>query len=317
MNNLCVLIVTYNRKVYLEKLLNNIVKNKKIENIFIFDNYSNDDTTELLKKMKIIDEVEENKIISTINKNIQYYYYRNSENSGGSGGFHKGFELISNMNKFEYIWAMDDDVIPDEDCLNRLLMYQSEDTMITIPNRTDENYEDKVCTSIDLTNPFKLFVKKKKTYKVSELPCNKEYIEVVDMAFEGPLINCKLINNIGLPDENYFIQFDDTDYATRASQYTKIKFIKNAILHKQIIPIRKNNKLMNWKEYYAYRNDILFCRKYGKNVLVKYMTPILVFIDLSLRAIIKRKWKNLKVLSKAFLDGYLGKKGKTINPGDL
>ena len=137
------------------------------------------------------------------------------------------------------------------------------------------------------------------------------------MAFEGPLINCKLINNIGLPDENYFIQFDDTDYATRASQYTKIKFIKNAILHKQIIPIRKNNKLMNWKEYYAYRNDILFCRKYGKNVLVKYMTPILVFIDLSLRAIIKRKWKNLKVLSKAFLDGYLGKKGKTINPGDL
>ena len=167
MNNLCVLIVTYNRKVYLEKLLNNIVKNKKIENIFIFDNYSNDDTTELLKKMKIIDEVEENKIISTINKNIQYYYYRNSENSGGSGGFHKGFELISNMNKFEYIWAMDDDVIPDEDCLNRLLMYQSEDTMITIPNRTDENYEDKVCTSIDLTNPFKLFVKKKKTYKVN------------------------------------------------------------------------------------------------------------------------------------------------------
>lgn len=321
MNNVCTLIVTYNRKIYLEKLLKNITKNKNVKNILIFDNFSNDGTTELLKEMKIIDEVKENEIISNKKENVQYYYYRNNKNTGGAGGFHKGFELIQNMKKFDFIWLMDDDVLPDENCLNNLLKYQSEDTMITIPNRTDENFNDNVFVSIDLTNPFKLFANKKKCFKASKLKDDKEYYDVINMTFEGPLINCKLIDIIGLPDEKYFIQYDDTDYAMRAIKYTKIKFIKKAILHKQIVnnnkPQRNKKRYMNWKDYYAYRNDILFCRKYGKNIFVKYITPIFLCMNLILRAIIKRKWKNIKVIKKAFLDGYSEKGGKIVNPGEF
>ena len=145
----------------------------------------------------------------------------------------------------------------------------------------------------------------------------KNYVDVVDMPFEGPLINCKLIDKIGLPDETYFIQFDDTDYATRAVKFTKIKFIKNATLHKQIIPTNDKKRQMNWKDYYAYRNDILYCRKYGENIFVKYLTPILLYVNLMGKAIIKRKEKNIKVISRAFYDGYTEKKGKTVEPGEF
>lgn len=315
--NICLLIVTYNRKAYLEKLLKQIVnQTEKIDGIFIFDNYSSDGTDKLLRNMNIIKDIKEQKVIENRTNDITYYYYRNNRNTGGAGGFHKAFELIYDMNKFQYIWAMDDDVIPEDNCLEKLINFQDKDTMITIPNRTDENFQDKACVEIDLKNPFKIFMKKKKIIKGEKLR-EQESIEVVDMAFEGPLVNCELLEKIGLPDEKYFIQFDDTDYATRASKVTKLRFVRDAILHKQIIPTSINNKLMNWKDYYAYRNDILFCQKYAENIFVKYITPILLYINLFLKTIIKRKWKNIKVINKAFKDGYTKNEGKTINPGEL
>ena len=74
---------------------------------------------------------------------------------------------------------------------------------------------------------------------------------------------------------------------------------------------------MNWKDYYAYRNDILYCRKYGKNIFVKYVTPIFLWFDLSLRALYRRKFKNFKVINRAFRDGYISKTGRTVNPGEF
>ena len=314
---ICIVIVTFNRKKYLEKLLKNLISQKyKISGIFIFDNNSSDGTENMLKEMHIIDSIEKNKVIFKNNNYIDYYYYKSSQNGGGAKGFHEGLKMVHNMNKFDYIWVMDDDVLPEQNCLEYLMKYQSDDTMITIPNRTDENFNDKVCVAIDKKNPFKIFMHKKKMLYREEIE-KKEYIEVVDMPFEGPLINCKLIDKIGFPDETYFIQFDDTDYATRATKVTKIKFIKNASLHKQIIPQNNKKKQMNWKDYYAYRNDILFCRKYGENIFVKYLTPIFLYGNMLGKAIIKRKRKNIKVMSKAFYDGYTGKRGKTVEPGEF
>lgn len=314
---ICIVIVTFNRKKYLEKLLKNLISQKdKISGIFIFDNNSSDGTENMLKEIHIIDSIEKNKVIFKNNNYIDYYYYKSSQNGGGAKGFHEGLKMVHNMNKFDYIWVMDDDVLPEQNCLEYLMKYQSDDTMITIPNRTDENFNDKVCVAIDKKNPFKIFMHKKKMLYREEIE-KKEYIEVVDMPFEGPLINCKLIDKIGFPDETYFIQFDDTDYATRATKVTKIKFIKNATLHKQIIPQNNKKKQMNWKDYYAYRNDILFCRKYGENIFVKYLTPIFLYGNMIGKAIIKRKRKNIKVMSKAFYDGYTGKRGKTVEPGEF
>ena len=64
---------------------------------------------------------------------------------------------------------------------------------------------------------------KKKTKRAIEN--EDENIRVVDMAFEGPLFNRKIIEKVGLPDKNYFLQFDDTDYATRACKYTNIELV--------------------------------------------------------------------------------------------
>lgn len=314
-----IVIVTYNRKDYLKELINSFKQQTyEVKNIFILDNHSTDGTDQYIKNEFQISEVFEDKILEGISKDkIKVFYYRNSNNSGGAGGFNKAFELVKEMNIFKYIWVMDDDVVPEKECLENLMRYQNQNRMITIPNRTDANYVDQLCTSINLTNPFKIFMRKKTVCKADKLDYLKECIDVVDMPFEGPLINMELLEKVGLPDKDYFIQFDDTDYATRSIEHTRIGFICNARLHKQIILTNDKKRRFNWKDYYAYRNDILFCRKYGKNIWVRYLTPIFLYVNLILKAAIKRKWKNIKVINKAFIDGCKGRKGKTVNPGDF
>ena len=152
--NICILIVTFNRKKNLEKLLNSLICLKEqISGIFIFDNNSTDGTADMLKEMNNIDYIVKNEVIMKKNNSIDYYYYKNNQNEGGAKGFHEGLRRISSMKEFEYVWVMDDDVLPEPDCLEKLMKYQSENAMITIPNRTDENFNDKVCIKIDKKNP--------------------------------------------------------------------------------------------------------------------------------------------------------------------
>ena len=313
MKKIYVLIVTFNRIEYLKKLLIKLLE-LDVKGVCIIDNKSNDNTNNDLVKMGFAINSNEGILQKSKVKDKEIIYYRNEDNLGGAGGFSKGFELMKDF-EWDYLWVMDDDVLPDDKCLENLLKYQTEEVQITIPNRTTAGgFEEKVCTKINLKNPFKIFMKKKTKRAIEN---EDENIRVVDMAFEGPLFNRKIIEKVGLPDKNYFLQFDDTDYATRACKYTNIELIKDAHLYKQIIPSKNKNKYMNWKDYYAYRNDIIYCKKYGANFMVKYITPIFLWINLTCKAIIKCKFKNMKVINKAFIDGYSNKKGKTVNPGEL
>lgn len=311
MPNVMVLIVTYNRIKYLKKLLEGLNKQTiKISKICIIDNFSSDETNgELIKlgyaKSDKVDTVQELK-----NKDKDIIYYRNGKNTGGAGGFAKGFSIALNY-VWDYLWVMDDDVMPESGCLEKLIKYQTDSVDITIPNRTTKEYKGMACIRIDLKNPLKIFMNKKTMRKINSKDIN---INVVDMAFEGPLMKRKLVEKVGLPNDKYFIQFDDTDYATRALNYTKIELITSAHLHKQILPTKNEKKYMNWKDYYAFRNDILFCKKYGKNCLVRNISPLLLWLSLSIKALLKGKFRNFKVINKAFYDGVKGKSGKTVEP---
>ena len=72
---------------------------------------------------------------------------------------------------------------------------------------------------------------------------------------------------------------------------------------------------MGWKEYYGYRNQYWFDRTYGENIFVKKLRPLFNHLDLCFRAIVKRRWSNLKVFRAAYYDGTHNILGKRVNPG--
>ena len=317
---IAVVLVTYNRskclKVVLEALKN---QNTKINSILIVDNCSNDDTQEMLKSINFISEFENEKLIKNISDECTNMYYKNSNNLGGAGGFQKAIEIISQFD-YDYVWIMDDDVKPEPDCLEKLLNALEENhCKAAIPNRTDEYYSDNACKFIDLKKFTADMVARKHFY---DKPFNEKYYNVVDMPFEGPLIAMDVIKKIGSPDSNYFIYFDDTDYARRILAHSKIMFVKDACLHRQLAKFTeaktaKEKRKYNWQNYYNIRNNILFNFKYGQSIRAKYFSIAFTWGYHVVRSIIFGEFKNIKIVNKAVHDGVHKNAGKTVNPGEF
>ena len=122
----CVLIVTYNRKELLHNLLNKLSEqNYKVSGIVLVDNNSNDGTPNLLLNSKIIDSVSIDNTVCSVWNDINVYYHRNSVNTGSSGGFAQAFTIVRDL-PYNCVWAMDDDVSPDKECLEKMMQYLDE-----------------------------------------------------------------------------------------------------------------------------------------------------------------------------------------------
>ena len=314
--NVCVATVTYNRKEYLLRLLNALSEQThQINTIYIVDNHSVDGTMEMLFQQGII-------VVNGISqsgfsglwKGIRISYHYNDTNTGGAGGFEKAFK-IAFSNNHDFLWAMDDDVLPEKDCLEILLSKLDEGHKVTIPSRTDENFTDRISVSYNLTNPFVFKVNGR--YKiVYSTELKEECVDIYAFPLEGPLFCMDIVRQVGYPDSSYFIMYDDSDYARRCLAYTKIRYVTSACLHKQIIP--PANDEFSWKGYYGYRNCFLYDMKYGKNIGVRKLRPFFIMMATYLmNKYVRHKDLVADTVKVAFKDAVAGRTGKTVEPGKL
>ena len=162
MKSVCALVVTYNRSKYLQKALEGIInQQKEVSGVLIFNNNSTDNTEEMLIDLGYIDakcdEIAENHLYETERDGRCFYYYHNQENLGGAGGFANGIELISKLD-YDYVWIMDDDVYPEPDCLGKIMEQMFlQNVQVGIPNRTDENFDDRAITNFDFDDHHKFW----------------------------------------------------------------------------------------------------------------------------------------------------------------
>lgn len=313
-NKVCVLVVTYNRKEYLRNLIVNGLwkQTYPIETVVIFDNHSTDGTAEMLKGMGLIKEYTCGKLSECEFDKKKYLYFQNGSNEGGSAGFSMGIKLAHEQNT-GLIWVMDDDVLPEEDCLERLVENINTSRLVCIPCRTDAKFSDFAVIDLNLTNPF-LYSNKTRKIKIPSQDI-EDIINIADMPFEGPLFERSLIDQIGYPEKELFIFYDDTDYAHRAMSKTNIGYIKKAILHKQIIPPKTKHPTLGWRAYYTLRNQCWFDQKYGKNIFVRKFRPLYTSVCLTAKSIILRHPRDIIIIWKAYNDGVRGIMGKTVEPG--
>ena len=107
----CAVVVTYNRKEILQECVNAILNQTvKVAKLIIVDNNSTDGTEEFLEEKGIrnIPDIE---------------YMKLPQNIGGAGGFYEGMKKAAAY-KPDWVWIMDDDVIPKENALEELLNAQ-------------------------------------------------------------------------------------------------------------------------------------------------------------------------------------------------
>lgn len=297
--------VTYNDFEYLKRCLEYLKKQSyQLTKIIVVDNCS---TEENRKKLK----AEESDLIEVVWL---------QENLGGAGGFQKGVEHAIENFDFDWVWLMDADAFPKEDCLENLLKYEGEENIGCLcPLIFGDDLKEWQLYHHKLENKW-LFHDKQAYLRYEDVPI----ISNIDAdAFVGPLIKRNVIDDVGVPMGGLFIYGDDLEYTYRISQKYKVKLIKAAVICHRDQPIHGVQKPNNWwKDYYTYRNRIIFIKKYGKNGFCRFVGVCLLKLSAS-KQIIKCRFSKLakplkairiKLYRQAIKDGRNGKLGKTVDP---
>ena len=284
-------VVTFNRRELLKRNIECLRRNKPVSSILVVNNGSTDGTKEWL---------DEQQDLSVIHQ----------ANVGGSGGFYTGIEHAYQSGA-DWIWCMDDDVFPRENCLEKLLA-EATDTSIGIlaPRRMmDGKIFCHDFQAYNLTNLFASMYAKRLINEKVNTPT-----EIKGTAFEGPFIRREVVEKIGLPNKDLFIFCDDTDYCLRAVLAGfKIVYIPNALMDKEKFfsndTWEQRNQKKKWKRYYQIRNSAYLNHRYGQNWGVKYIRGFINVCGYIATALVTApfsnawKWNEIPKLWKAYKDG--------------
>lgn len=256
MNNfkVCAVVVTYNRKDLLEQCVKAILgQTHKVFKLVIIDNASTDGT----RSMLVQNDYMCNPIID---------YKLMEKNIGGAGGFCEGIKKAMEFSP-DWIWLMDDDTIPTFACLNELLKgYSSIAThqkvsflASTVYGDNDEYMNVPALSQKSAPNGYPYW------YGYLE----KGIVSISSATFVSILINADAIKHCGLPNPDFFIWGDDTEYTYRlTSFYGDAYFVGSSkAIHKRAVkkPISIENEtdIKRIKQYhYSYRNTLIFNQYY-------------------------------------------------------
>lgn len=186
-------VVTHNRLSLLKRCVESLLCQSYPCDILIIDNASNDGTESYVRQT-LANQVE---------------YYNPGSNLGGAGGFHIGMRLAVEKG-YPYVWIMDDDCLPDEHALEKLM---EADQLLGGP----EHYGF-LSSAVLWTDGQECVMNRQRIakdyYNYLELMCHG-VIRVVQATFVSLLFPAATIQRFGLPYKEYFIWGDDIEYTRR------------------------------------------------------------------------------------------------------
>lgn len=229
------------------------------------------------------------------------------ENRGFSAGNNIGIKYALAKNDFEYIWLLNPDTLILPDTLKKLINYtQNQPKDVGIVGTALLYHHDKKRLQA-LGGSFNSFFSTGKHIlgyeEYNEETISKFNIKDVDMIIGASmLIRREVLEKVGLLEEQYFIYFEEIDYALRAKKYGyKLGLEPRAIVyHKEGASINKESRkdsVSDFSDFYAMRNRILLTKKLQPQFLPTVLSGL--FISAVLR--ISRKeyakaWMIIKII---------------------
>jgi rhamnopyranosyl-N-acetylglucosaminyl-diphospho-decaprenol beta-1,3/1,4-galactofuranosyltransferase len=246
-------VVTFNRLTLLQRLVARLGEVPGLDGVLVVDNASTDGTAEWLAAT------------STAGP----YALRGrslATNRGGAGGFHDGLEWAVEEGA-DLVWLMDDDGLPDPDCLATLLQHRDLD--FWGPLVVDEDDADR------LVFPIRLPGRTRVVHQLDDVRSSSREgrLDGIVIPFNGVLVTRDLVERIGLPREEFFIWGDDHEYRLRAEKAgARIATVVDAtVRHPSVGDLGRpmafgrttyNHSPSDLKHYCMARNNIVNLRDY-------------------------------------------------------
>lgn len=247
MKIICVL-VTYNRIDKLKTALKSYVNQTTLpDKMIVVDNHSNDGTIEFLNEWCEINHGFEKELIFLPN------------NTGGSGGFYAGLKKALEYDS-DWIYISDDDAYLDDDVIEKIKRYATS---------TDDNV-GAICATVKENEGLGYYHRRVikegvlgiKEKNLPDTDYNRKCVELSTYSFVGTAIRTSSLWNIGLPNKDFFLWYDDTEHGIRMGKRYKILFYPDIVVKHDV---DSANTGVNWKKYYGYRNNLLSI-KYNYNI---------------------------------------------------
>lgn len=292
--DVAIVVVTFNRKALLERLLNSIDRMDSLPRlVIVINNASTDGTQEVLERW------------GKSKRNFQVECIELDSNTGGAGGFKAGIQKASESGA-SWIWVMDDDVEIFPDALISAEKWTDKfDAFMgqrLTPNGEIVNWSHLLS---NMTGLAPLFPRK---------PFGKsDSVESNSGCFEGMFISAIAVESVGFPDSRFFITWDDAVYGWLISRKHKVGYVKDIFLQRTVemksvgtksITVYARNDL---GRYYFIRNRALQAKYFQlQGSLNKFWFALgtfrVVVIEVIRALLVERKISGIKVILKAVKD---------------
>jgi rhamnopyranosyl-N-acetylglucosaminyl-diphospho-decaprenol beta-1,3/1,4-galactofuranosyltransferase len=190
-------VVTFDRLALLQRLVARLREVPGLDEVLVVDNASADGTGEWLADQDGLDRVVARRL---------------DHNTGGAGGFAAGLAEAVERGA-DLVWLMDDDGLPDLDCLDRLLERHGE-LDFWGPAVLAEHDPARLCFPIRLPGGTRVVHRMADV----EAAARDGLVRGVVIPFNGVLVTRDLVERIGVPRAEFFIWGDDVEYLWRAER---------------------------------------------------------------------------------------------------
>jgi rhamnopyranosyl-N-acetylglucosaminyl-diphospho-decaprenol beta-1,3/1,4-galactofuranosyltransferase len=252
-------VVTYNRLPLLQRLLERLDGVTELDEVLVVDNASTDGTGEWLAGLDERDRGEERPLTPVLARTL-------TANSGGAGGFATGMSWARERGA-DLVWLMDDDGLPEPDCLARLLA--RDDLDFWGPLVVDEADPGRLVFPIRLPGGTRV------VHDLADVAAaaTDGLVRDIVIPFNGVLVTRDLVERIGVPRAEYFIWGDDHEYRLRAERAgARIATVLDARVRHPAVgslgtPMMRGRTTYNHtpsdlKHYCMARNNLLNLRDY-------------------------------------------------------
>jgi GT2 family glycosyltransferase len=251
------------------------------------------------------------------------------ENGGFSSGSNEGIKEAL-LNKTDYIWLVNSDIVFNEpDVLGSLVktMEANEDIGLLSPLITHYPQTDtlwfrrglvKRTSALTYTDTkYRWYLHGSKTTPAINDKPDQSLIANDYLPNACSLLRSKLIDEIGLLEERYFLYKEDVDYSLKAIErnYLVMTQTNVGVAHK--VTASSGGAYNPTHTYYNIRNRWLLKReRLGGPTVMFYLWTLYWIILLSGYLLYQGKYSSVSALFQGVRDGYLGRFGKGPYPKD-
>ncbi|MDR0885357.1 MAG: glycosyltransferase [Clostridiales Family XIII bacterium] len=328
-----IVVVTYKRKELLKVLFDSYLASTVYPgNIYIVDNDKDPEVGDMCRHLQenlranvaAVGNSEDGSHADSTPMSPSVNYIPMETNTGGAGGFSKGVESAYKAGA-EWIWVMDDDVkvLPHGlETLEKWMKDAVADDHRVIQCRR-MNYDDTpfywqyhFWNKLGIPNPVApADFKPGETQRPMNTAC-----------FEGGLFHRSIVDEIGIPDNRFFIYWDDTVYGYLASKVTNPILVVDILMQRtrhidniKIGSARKLNSTSDMVRYYIMRNRgyiAHYLKLNGEyNPIIFGFGTFLTFSKETIRLVITKNFRQgMASITRGMKDGKIARRDKTWKP---